>query len=82
MESAIKGIVDTYLRLGDRRSIEDLLIHRRRLAADLRGRTGYDFSRPMSQINAEIAVIEAALSSLDPVERTAATRSMMGLAAS
>ena len=40
MEPAIKGIVDTYSRLGNRRAIEDLLIHRRRLAADLTGRSG------------------------------------------
>jgi hypothetical protein len=82
MEPAIKGIIDSYLRLGNRRAIEDLLIHRRRLAADLRGRTGYDFSRPMAQIDAEISIIEAALQKLDPIERTAATRSLMGFAAS
>jgi hypothetical protein len=81
MEPAIKGIIDTYLRLGNRRAIEDLLIHRRRLAADLRGRTGYDFSRPIAEIAGEIAVIEAALEKLDPVERTMATRSLMGFAA-
>ena len=82
MEPAIKGIIDSYLRLGNRRAIEDLLIHRRRLAADLRGRTGYDFSRPLAQIDAEISIIEAALQKLDPIERTAATRSLMGFAAS
>jgi hypothetical protein len=83
MEPAIKGIVDTYLRLGNRRAIEDMLIHRRRLAADLReqSRNGYDFSRPIEQIGEEIAVIETALKTLDPVERTAATRSLLGSAA-
>lgn len=81
MEPAIKGIIDTYVGLGNRRAIEDLLIHRRRLAADLRGRTGFDFSRPMAEIDAEIAIIEAALQKLDPVERTAATRRLMGFAA-
>jgi hypothetical protein len=65
-----------------RRAIEDLLIHRRRLAADLKGRSGYDFSLPMAQINAEIAVIEVALRKHEPVERTAATRSLMSFAAS
>jgi hypothetical protein len=82
MEPAIKGIIDTYSRLGNRRAIEDMLIHRRRLAADLRGRTGYDFSRPIAEIDGEIAIIETALQKLDPVERTKATRSLMGFAAS
>ena len=48
MEPAIKKIVDTYVRLKNRRAIEDLLIHRRRLALDLKSRKGYDFSRPIS----------------------------------
>ena len=78
MEPAIKGIVDTYVRLGNRRAIEDLLIHRRRLALDLKGRTGYDFSRPIAQIDAEIAVIDAALQKLAPPEQTRATRSLLG----
>jgi hypothetical protein len=81
MEPAIKGIVDTYVRLGNRRAIEDLLIHRRRLALDLRGRTGYDFSRPIAQVEQEIAVIEAALETLSPPEQTRATRSLIGFAA-
>lgn len=82
MEPAIKGIVDPYSRLGNRRAIEDLLIHRRRLAGDLKGRRGYDFSLPMAQIDAEIAIIEVALRKHEPVERTAATRSLMSFAAS
>lgn len=64
MEPAIKKIVDTYVRLGNRRAIEDLLMHRRRLSIDLRGRSGYDFSRPIEQIDEEIRIIAAALEKL------------------
>lgn len=66
MEPAIKKIVDTYVRLGNRRAIEDLLIHRRRLSIDLRGRRGYDFSRPIEQIDEEIRIIAAALQAFEP----------------
>lgn len=72
MEVAIKGIVDTYVRLKNRRAIEDLLMHRRRMAIDLKGRKGYDFSRPIEQIDEEIAVIEAALHVLEPHDQTVA----------
>jgi hypothetical protein len=82
MEPAIKKIVDTYVRLKNRRAIEDLLIHRRRLALDLKSRKGYDFSRPISQIDGEIAIIEAALDLLEPGTLSLATRSLMSFAAS
>lgn len=77
MEPAIKGIVDTYLRLKNRRAIEDLLMHRLRLAIDLKGRKGYDFSRPIAQIEEELAVILAALEKLEPLPQSIATRSLM-----
>jgi hypothetical protein len=65
---AIEGIVDAYLRLGDRRALEDLRMHRRKLALDLKGRRGsYDFSLPISQIDEEIAAIEAGLERLNAV---------------
>lgn len=67
MEPAIKKIVDTYVRLGNRRAIEDLLMHRRRLSIDLRGRSGYDFSRPIQQIDEEIRIIATALQAFDPL---------------
>jgi hypothetical protein len=72
LTKAIEGIVDAYVKLGDRRALEDLRMHRRRLAIDLNGRSGaYDFSRPLGQINEEIAAIEAGLERLN----TALTRS-------
>ena len=89
MEPAIKKIVETYMRLGNRRAIEDLLMHRRRLSIDLSGRRGYDVSRPMAQIDEEIKIISDALQLLEPPGRTSATASLVtpaltivGLAAS
>jgi hypothetical protein len=82
MAPAIQGIVDTYVRLKNRRAIEDLLIHRRRIAIDLKGRKGYDFSRPIAQIEEEIAIIEAGLDKLEPSDISLATRSLMSFAAS
>jgi len=64
MPSAIEQIVDTYVRLKNRRGLEELMMHRQRLAVDLKGRSGYDFSLPIGQIDKEIAVIEAALTRL------------------
>ncbi len=66
LTTAIEGIVDAYVKLGDRRALEDLRMHRRRLAVDLRVRTGgpYDFSRPISAVHEDIAAIEAGLERL------------------
>jgi hypothetical protein len=36
-------------------------MHRRRLLVDLKGTTGLDLSRPIGEIEREIAVIEAGL---------------------
>jgi hypothetical protein len=83
MEPAIKRIVETYVRLKNRRAIEDLLIHRRRLAINLKAREGYDLSRPLAQIEGEIAIILAALEQLEPLNQSIATRSLtMSFAAS
>ena len=63
---AIEGIVDAYVKLGDRRALEDLRMDRRKLALDLKARQGsYDFSLPLGQIDEEIAVIEAGLHRLN-----------------
>jgi hypothetical protein len=77
MEPAIKRIVETYVRLGNRRAIEDLLIQRRRLAINLKARKGYDFSRPLAQIDADLEIILAALQQLEPSNQSIATRSLM-----
>jgi hypothetical protein len=66
MEPAIQKIVDTYVRLGNRRAVEDLLMHRRRLSIDLMGRSGYDYRRPIEQIEEEIRIIAEALQKFEP----------------
>ena len=64
MTIAIEGIVDAYVKLGDRRALEDLRMHRQRLAIHLEARMGYDVSLPLRQVEAEIAAIEAGLKRL------------------
>src|SRR5690242_15818957 len=46
MDKAIELIVDAYVRLQNRKALEDLRTHRRRLLADLKGRSSsiYDLS--------------------------------------
>jgi hypothetical protein len=65
MPSAIEQIVETYVRLKNRRGLDQLMMHRQRLAIDLKSRSGYDFSLPISQVDEEIAIIEAGLSRLN-----------------
>jgi hypothetical protein len=78
MSKAIEQIVDAYVRLGNRPALDDLRTHRQKLAVDLKGRSGYDFSLPIGQIDEEIAVIEAGLDRLNAAqsaEREAGPRS-------
>jgi hypothetical protein len=65
MKKAIEQIADVYVRLNNRRALEDLRMHRQRLAVDLKPRTDYDFSLPIGHIEEEIAVIEAGLERLN-----------------
>ena len=69
MSKAIEQIVDAYVRLGNRSALEDLRMHREKLAVDLKGRAGYDFSLPIGQIDQELAVIEAGLDKLNAADR-------------
>jgi hypothetical protein len=64
--TAIGQIVEVYFRLNNRRALEELRMHRQRLAADIKLRTAdlYDFSLPIGQIDEEIAVIEVGLERL------------------
>ena len=64
MSNAIAQIVDAYVRLKNRRGLDELMMHRQRLAVELKSRSGFDFGRPISQIDEEIAIIEAGLSRL------------------
>jgi hypothetical protein len=69
MSKAMAQIVDAYVRLNNRRGLEDLRMHRQKLAVDLKGRAGYDFSLPIGQIDEEIAVIEAGIDRLNAADR-------------
>lgn len=65
MPNAIEQIVDAYVRLKNRRDLDELMMHRQRLAVDLKSRSGaYDFSLPIGKIDEEIAIIEKGLSRL------------------
>ena len=64
MSSAIELIVDGYARLKDRQSLEDLRMQRRRLAVDLKSRTGFDCLSSIAQVEQDIAAIEAGLKTL------------------
>jgi hypothetical protein len=64
MTTAIEQIVDTYVRLRNRQKLEDLRMHRQRMAIHLEARMGYDLSLPLRQVEDEIAAIEAGLKRL------------------
>jgi hypothetical protein len=65
MSSAIELIVDDgYARLKDRQSLEELKMHRRRLAGDLKAWVGFDCRLSIAQIEQDIAAIEAGLETL------------------
>ena len=72
MSTAMEQIVDACVRLGNRRALEDLRLHRQKLAVDLKGKTGFDFSLLLiGQLEEELAVIEKGLERL-PAEAPAA----------
>jgi hypothetical protein len=64
MSSAIELIVEGYARLRDRQSLEDLRMHRRRLAIDLKARSGFDYRLSIVQVEQDINAIEAGLHTL------------------
>ena len=75
MSRAMELIVDGFVRLKDRRALEDLRTHWQRLSADLKAVTGFDCRSSIAQIDQEIAIIEAGLS----IDTGAARRSGSGL---
>lgn len=64
MSSAMELIVEGYARLNDRKSLEDLRMHRRRLAVDLKATTGLDCRSSIALVEEDIAAIEAGLETL------------------
>jgi hypothetical protein len=65
MSKAMEQIVDEYVRQNHRQGLEDLRRHLQKLAVDLKGRPGYDFSMTIGQISQEIAVIDAGFNRLN-----------------
>nr|WP_234685303.1 hypothetical protein [Bradyrhizobium sp. Oc8] len=64
MSSAIDLIVDGYARLKDREALENLRMHRRRLAVDLKARIGFDYRSSIVQVEQDLAAIEAGIQTL------------------
>jgi hypothetical protein len=64
MEKPIERIVNAYVRLNNHRALEELMQHRQKIVVDLVARRDLDFTLPLSQINDEIAVIEAGMRKL------------------
>jgi hypothetical protein len=72
MSEAMKMIVDGYVRLKDRESLEQLRNHRRRLRQEIRehGDNALDQSYSLQTFDAEVLVIEAALEKLRGLSAT------------
>lgn len=64
MANAIELIVDGFVSLGDRQSLENLREHRRPLSLDLKSKSGFEYSFTIRQIDEEIAAIESGLARL------------------
>jgi capsule polysaccharide export protein KpsE/RkpR len=64
LSNAIEQIANAYVRLGKRQRLEDLLTYRRKLAVDLKMKSGFDFKLLISQVEEEIAAIEAGIERL------------------
>jgi hypothetical protein len=65
MSLAIKSIVDGYVRLNDRNSLEDLRQHRQSLRRQVNGQGEYfDVSRTIQILDEDIRVIEAGIGQL------------------
>jgi hypothetical protein len=66
MSEAIERIVGAYVKLRNRKVLEDMKVHRQRLITELKSTHGaLDVSLSMKQLDDEIAVIEAGLTMLN-----------------
>jgi hypothetical protein len=74
MPSAIEQIVDTYVRLNNRRALEAMLMHRQRLAIRIKGSL-YDRSPVIEKVDQDIAAIQAGLKWLTATNQAAAQQS-------
>jgi hypothetical protein len=66
MSEAIERIVGAYIKLRNQKALEDMKVHRRRLADELKSINGtLDLSSSIKQIEDEIAIIDAGLARLN-----------------
>ena len=65
MSRAIELIVEGYVSLKDKKSLDELRMQRRKLIADLNACTGIDCTSTVQQIEEDIVVIEVGLARLD-----------------
>jgi hypothetical protein len=68
MTTAIEQIVVGYVRLKDRRTLEQLRAHRQSLVIDLnkvRSDSSFDLSRPIRNLVEDIAAIDAGIEQLE-----------------
>jgi hypothetical protein len=78
MSEAIERIVGAYVKLRNRKALEDLKAHRQRLVTEIKSFCGViDVSSQIKQLEDEIAVIDAGLAKLDTP--TAAWAPALGL---
>jgi hypothetical protein len=78
MSEAMERIVDAYVKLRNRKALEDMKVHRHRLATELKSLLGViDVRLSIRQLEDEIAVIDAGLAKLDTP--TAAWAPALGL---
>jgi hypothetical protein len=61
MSHSVHLIVEGYVRLKDRDALHDILAHRQDLLRQLVSVTGVDPSQAIAQVNEEITIIEAGL---------------------
>lgn len=66
MSRSVELIVEGYVRLNDRDSLEAILAHRQHLLRQLVAVTGVDPQRSIAQVSEEITIIEAGLATLVP----------------
>jgi len=65
MSSAIAQIVDAYVRMKDRRALEELQVHRLKLIDRLQALGGpFDAASPIKQNQDELVIIEAGIARL------------------
>jgi hypothetical protein len=64
LNSAIEQIVAAYVDLGSVQALQDLKLHREKLASSVRHRTDSSFGVLLGQIEADLAAIDAGLDRL------------------